>query len=355
MAVTIEDVAGHANVSHTTVSLVLRNKVQGRVSDETAARVRQVMRELNYQPNVAAQSMRLKSVQVEPSPDQRTHNIGCLFYIQERPGMHPYYADVLVGANEASHQLGQHLLMGHGHSAIEDVKKQLLFLTGRKVDGWLLGASAQRELLEYVRETRIPTVWAGSSMAAGGVIPQVRGDDFQGGYLATQHLVELGHRRIAYVDYGYGAAWTEPTLGGCRQALREAGIADLVCPPLLHRSEPGQLQQIVAQLLENSPRPTAVFVRGDIAAVEIMRCLAERGLDVPGEVSVVGYDDLGIAALSHPPLTTIAAPRHEIGEIAARRLVEMIEAPEELFRKSYAETVLPVRLVERGSVAPPPK
>ena len=355
MAVTLEDVAEQAKVSHTTVSLVLRDKVRGRVSDVTAARVRQVMRELNYQPNIAAQSMRLKTAQVQPSPDQRTHNIGCLFYVRERVGIHPYYSDVLAGANEGAQQLSQHLLMGHGHSAIEDVKNQLLLLTGRKVDGWLLGAFWQREVLEYVRDARIPAVWAGSSLATNGIVPQVRGDDFQGGYLAIRHLTQLGHRHIAYIDYGSDVAWTMPTVDGCRVALREAGITDLACPPLFHQRKPGQLRRLVAQLMKNTPLPTALFVRGDSNAVEVMRYLSERGLDVPGEISVVGYDGLDIAAVAQPTLTTIAAPRHEIGEVATRRLLEMIEAPEELYRRSYPETLLPVRLIERRSTGPAPR
>jgi len=343
MPVTINDIAHSANVSRSTVSLVLRNETEGRVSATTSERVRQIMLDMNYRPHAAARQMR-----GDRSKAVRTNCLGYLFHVETQPESHPYYMEVLMGANEEARLHNQHLLMGHGHACAAQLKAQILTLTGDKVDGWLLGALYDPDMIQFLKESRIPAVWAGSSMDTSGIVSQVRGDDFQGGYLATKHLTDLGHRRIVCVMQNAQAGWVEQMRTGCRLALREAGIKDFAAPVQFHHDDENQLHQLIDGLLESKKPPTALLVRGDRTAVDAMRYLGTRGLEVPRDISVVGYDGLALGEMSRPALTTVAAPRREIGKAAIQRLLEIIDAPEIL----PATTVLPVSLIERASTGP---
>jgi DNA-binding LacI/PurR family transcriptional regulator len=337
---TIDDVARIAKVSPMTVSLVARRKESGRVSKETAARVREVILDLKYRPNISARHMRAQQL-----GDVKTHSIGYLFHTASQPGLHPYFADILVGANEAAEQHNQHLLMGHGHASLSDLKSQMILLTGSKVDGWLLGSIHEPQLITFLAKAEIPSVWVGSSADTTGLISQVRVDDFQGGYLAVQHLTQLGHRRIAYIDILPGTFWHEQTLAGCRRAMEEAGIADFVVPPQFHHSDPVEVERVVDVLLDMPEPPTAIFVRSDNEAVTAIHHLKERGLRVPEDVSVIGFDDLEIGRRARPDLTTVISSRKTLGVMAVQLLLQVMERP----KMKPCSQKLPVRVEVRDS------
>jgi LacI family transcriptional regulator len=342
MPATIDDVATRAKVSSMTVSLVARQQTAGRVSAETAARVRRAMLDLDYHPNVAARNVRAKR-----SIAAQTHCFGYLFHTKSQPSLHPYYADILIGANEAVQQCDYHLLMGHGHASFSGLKSQLKLLTNYKVDGWLLASIHNQPLIDFIAEAKIPAVWIGSSVDVKDRISQVRADDFQGGYLALKHLTEMGHRHIVYVDILRGAGWYEATMQGGRKALDEAGLDGLAMPPLFHDSNPRELANIATQIVRSQPRPTAVLIRSDQQAVILMQYLRQHGLEVPRDISIVGYDGLEIGAHSHPALTTVSAPRREMGIEAVKLLRRTIAGGQQ----APQTATLPVHLEVRESTA----
>src|SRR5918994_1955608 len=169
-----------------------------------------------------------------------------------------------------------------------------------------------------------------------------------GARLVVDHLVSLGHRRIAHVDGGRGAGGADRREGfltrqGGPRLTAGAGVV-----PGAFTEEGGAAG--IDQLLEQSKRPTAVFVANDLAAVGALRVLRDRGLEVPGDVSVVGYDNVSIAGLDHVDLTTIEQPRREMGAEAVRLLLDRLDGG----RGQSRHVVIPPTLVVRGSTGPPP-
>jgi LacI family transcriptional regulator len=171
-------------------------------------------------------------------------------------------------------------------------------------------------------------------------------DELEGGRVATQHLIDLGHRRIGFIRHETTALSVQRHQG-YRNALEAAGIA--YCAELVISSGSMQADGYAAmqQLLALSNRPTAVFTHNDIIALGAMRTIYDAGLSVPGDISIVGYDDITAAAYLAPPLTTVRSPKTEMGVLAARTILRLVQEPE-----LPAQTVtLPVELIVRASTA----
>lgn len=345
MAVTINDVAKASQTSRSTVSIVLRNQYRGRIRPETVERVFKAIAKLNYRPNPSARRMRTKGDQ-----KLRTAVLGCLFHV-ENPSAHPYFVEVLAGAQEEAQRQNYHLLIGHGNVSNEELQAQVQTLVGDKVDGWLIGALQRPALVHFLKTSKIPAIYAGSAMDTSGLLSQVRGDDSQGGYLVARHLIALGHRRIAWIDYQPDSAWKVPMGEGIQRALWEGRTKSLAAPVEHHLGDPGLLREIVEKLLRMKSRPTALLIRGDTIAYQVVQHLEALGVRVPQDMSVTGYDGLELGAVVQPSITTIIAPRRQIGQIAVRRLLEILVDPE----TPPATTVLPVELKVRESTGPAPR
>ena len=343
-SVTIDDVARKAGVSRTTTSLVLRDQVEGRVSSEVVERVRRAMLDMNYRPSSAARQLRMRS-----TGPVRTGFIGYSIQSAGHPLSDTYYGEVLAGASLEAQERKYHLLMGHTHNATDEIKRQLLMMTGEKVDAWLIGGIYNQDVLEFLQSAAIPAVWVGGAMDTSGIISQVKGDDFQSGYLAMKHLTDLGHRQIACIHVLPHLAWVEPMNAGCRKALVEAQLDESAMTVDFHEGDLQQLREILQDLLTLNPRPTALFLRSDQFALAALQILDEQGVQVPQQLSVLGHDGLEMAFLSRPPLSTIIAPRREIGVMALRRALEVLESP----TLPPTVTTLPVTLVPGGTTASP--
>jgi DNA-binding LacI/PurR family transcriptional regulator len=187
--------------------------------------------------------------------------------------------------------------------------------------------------------------------------PFVGIDDRAGARLAAEHLVGLGHRRVAVMSFPEYAGddetlpfdVTQERLAGYRDGLGSAWDPSLVFIAPTNRQETGR--RMAGQLLAAEPRPTAVLATSDVFAAGLLRGAADHGVAVPADLSVVGFDDVPLAALTEPPLTTIAQPHEQKGEIAARALLEALESDR---RPEPTRTLLPIELVVRGTTAPPP-
>jgi DNA-binding LacI/PurR family transcriptional regulator len=332
---TIRDVAERAGVSRQTVSRVINGKPE--VSPQTRLRVLGVIEELGYRPSAVARSM----------VTGRTCLLGCI-----SPNLVDYtFACMIENAQAEARRLGYFVLTGSA-PAVADVEPLLEEMLNRHIDGLLVMNPHADERYRFV----LPLVKRGLPIAYLNDRPReepvssVRCDDVDGGYQATRYLIGLGHRAIATIHGPTRETCTTDRLLGYRQALAEAGLK--VDPALVVEGDwsPESGHRAVQRLLASQRPFTAIFAQNDRMAIGAIRALQDAGLGVPEDVSVIGFDDIPLAAYCHPPLTTLYQPMEECGRRAVRLLVETIGNP----HRSPEQVLLRARLVERGSCAPPP-
>ncbi|MFE3247660.1 LacI family DNA-binding transcriptional regulator [Streptomyces sp. NPDC059209] len=333
--VTIVDVARHAQVSTTAVSKVLRNAYG--TSPKMRAKVRQAIAELGYRPFAAARGMR-----------GRTYTIGVML-----PDIrNPFFPEILDGLTEALDETDYQVLMGPGCNGEAAEARVTEAMIDRGMDGLVLIAPVSpRSHLEQVAGT-VPTVVVGRH-GQSAVYDTVSDDDIAGATLVVDHLVGLGHRRIAHIEH----AETDPArmrempnalrAEGFRLSMRAHGLADDVVSTT-YTQEGGYLG--AKKLLTRAERPTAIFAGADIVAMGVLEALDEAGVSVPGDVSVVGYDNTTFAALGPISLTSVDQAGRHIGAEAARLLLARLTDR----GKPSAQVKLTPSLVARRTTAPPP-
>ncbi|MET8610496.1 LacI family DNA-binding transcriptional regulator [Streptomyces misionensis] len=319
---TIRDVAERAGVSKSLVSLVLRDS--GPVRPEKREAVLRAVRELGYRPNAAARSL----------SEQRTRTIGVLLDDLRNP----WFVDLLDGLNPPLHAAGLRMLLADarlnrrlGHDLAEpflDLGVDGLVVVGTVPDAGALGALAHR----------MPMVVAGAREPQPDGVDVIAGDDERGARLATEHLLDLGHRRIAHLA-GHGAVG-ELRRRGFEAAMRARGAEPLVEPGDL--TEEGGYRGTV-RLLHRPQRPTALFAVNDMASVGALSAAEELGLKVPRDLSVAGYDNTSISRLRHVWLTTVDTAPHEVGRRAAHCLLDRFDRPGTPGRLHLAAPTLEIR------------
>lgn len=306
--VTLAMVAQAAGVSPSTVSRILTG--HARVSDDKRKSVEETIARLNYQPNVLARGL----------AQGRTLTIGVLTQDIDSP----FCTQALRGVEDALAGTGMTPLFASGHWNVQDEAERMSHLLARRVDGIvvLTGRLTDEQIHEYAR--RVPIVVAGRSLK-GHNIASLRLEDFKGAWLATRHLIELGHRRIAHIAGPEDHADSLERLNGYRQALEDAGIEP--DPRLVVHADFHEQSGVVAmnQLLEAHQPFSAVFASNDQAAYGARLALYEHQIRVPEDVSLIGFEDLPGSRYAIPPLSTVHQPVYELGQAAARMLLKMIE------------------------------
>jgi LacI family transcriptional regulator len=338
--ITMRDVAIRSGVSVSTVSRVITGAVP--VDPETADRVREVIEDLGYRPNLLARSFRRKV----------TQTIGLVV----PDNSNPFFAEVARAIEDAGFAEGYNVVLCNSDLSAVKQASYIEALLAKRVDGLILASSGLipaddgHDAVERILAAGTPCVVVDRDL---GEMPvdQVLVDNIQGGYLAGKHLLSLGHRRIACL---VGPSDVTPSAGrfeGFRRALAEAGVA--IEPAFLARGDgrPDGGVAAVRQFLEQGMPATAIFAFNDQMATGAIGALQRAGLRVPHDVSVIGFDDVPLAAAIYPALTTIAQPIAEMGALGVRLLLERIarrDAP-------YQRVLLPTRLVVRESTASPPE
>ncbi len=331
---TLSEVARRAGVSPTTVSRWLNGSIHLPVG--TAERIREAVRDLDYRPN--AQARRLSRGRAEA--------IGVVV-----PDIsNPFFALIAGEAERVAVDSGYDLVIWSSRNLIERELACFDRLAAGFIDGLILITNHEDDGRLADRVARNPgRVVIVDEDVRGAVAPRVLVENEAGGHMATAALTAAGHRRIAHVGGPRGVMSAAERAAGWRRALAEAGV---VAPAAWHfRTEYEMAPAIVAAegLFALDPAPTAVFAGSDAIALGVMVKARERGVSIPGDLSLVGFDGLPIVDLLGPPLTSVAQPIDELGRLAAERLVLMIDGeapPVDTLR-------LPVRLVERASVAAP--
>lgn len=336
--VTIVDVAEHAQVSTTTVSKVLRNAYGA--SPAMRAKVQQAIAELGYRPYAAARGMR-----------GQTYTIGVML-----PDIrNPFFPEILDGLTDALHDTPYQVLLGPGGCNDEHAEARVTeAMIDRGMDAMVLVAPiSPRSRLEHVART-VPTVVVGRH-GYSPVYDTVSDDDFAGAALVVDHLVGLGHRRIAHIEH----AETDPArlaempnairADGYKQAMRMHGLEDEIdIVSTTYTQEGGYVG--ARQLLARDQLPTAIFAGADVVALGVLEAVAEAGISVPDQLSVAGYDNTTIAALGPVSLTSVDQAGRRIGADVARLLLERIGDRQ----RPSAQVKLSPTLVTRRTTAPPP-
>uniref|UniRef100_UPI003D81C6A6 Ancestral LacI Transcription Factor n=1 Tax=Escherichia coli TaxID=562 RepID=UPI003D81C6A6 len=271
---------------------------------------------------------------------RRSHTIGVV-----TTGLSFYGpSQILVGIERAAREHGYSLLLATVHEDPDEVEEAINTLRERRVDGIIIVAPHNsEEEAQLAQEAGVPPVVFLSAQPPG--VPTVSVDQYAGARLATEHLLDLGHRRIALITGPQDWLEARERLQGWREALAEAGLP----PPAVLQGDWSAASgyEAARQLLEQ-PDFTAIFAANDQMALGVLRALHERGLRVPDDVSVVGFDDIPESAYFHPPLTTVRQDFEELGRQAVEQLLEMIEGEE-----PPPPAVLPPELIVRESTAPP--
>ncbi|MDY7077189.1 MAG: LacI family DNA-binding transcriptional regulator [Chloroflexota bacterium] len=338
--VTIADVARRAGVSKTTVSRVLNDRPD--VDQETRERVLGIIKETGYVASATARSLR----------HQRTSKIGLFLYIHihgvRAHRLHAtseYYFEVIRGVAYRAEELGYNLVL-YISLAWEEVLDRLTHVCrGEEVDGLILmGAGDTQPLIEVLNRELLPFVVVNRRIEEP-TVSYIAPDNEGGAYQATRHLLDLGHRRLAYIGRPADLETDVDRRGGYRRALAEANVhfdADLCSEASF---ELGSGYQAMERLLNLDSPPTAVFAFNDPLAIEAFRAVNDRGLRVPEDVAIVGFDDVHAALVITPPLTTIHQPLFEMGIQAIDHLIPLLHEEE----IEPARVVMPVELVVRDS------
>jgi LacI family transcriptional regulator len=327
--VTISDVARTAGVSVATVSKVLNGRYG--VAQATSSRVLEVIDDLGYESSLVARSLR----------SHRTHVIGILVAEFE-----PFSAEILKGAASALADTGYELLAYTGGLQGRGAgweRRYLSRLSGTLIDGAVLVTPTVVDA-----DAGVPVVAIDPHTGPTG-LPTVDSDNLVGAVLGTEHLLGLGHRRIGFVGGRADLESSRLREQGFRQAMAAAGL--LVDEALVRAGDYRKESTLepARELLSRTDRPTAIFAANDLSAIATIEVARDLGLSVPGDLSVIGFDDIPESAQIDPPLTTVHQPIQQMGAAAIEMLTALLDGSP----VDEPHVRLPTSLVQRRTTAPP--
>lgn len=337
-SITIKELAVRAGVSHSTVSRALNNHPA--IARETVERVQQLARELNYVPSHFARSLKTN----------RSHMLGVIVHrIAD-----PFYSEVLGGIQNVAHQFQYGMFVSASENDMERQAALIRGTFGRQADALIIGDSFFTSAHLNELGIHVPTVFIHNRAAE--ILPHsIYHDDVSAMRALTRHLIDLGHRRIAFGGNQRGGLLHKQRREGVVVELESAGLElckeyDLLAPN-------GQMSSgalLAKQLLNLPERPTAILCFNDMQAIGAMQTLQQANVRIPEDISVAGFDDIPLAEFLYPALTTYRQPIWELGQMAARIALNLLG--ENLNGTLMSEPFITMRgqLMVRRSTAPPP-
>jgi DNA-binding LacI/PurR family transcriptional regulator len=330
-SISIKDIAQVAQVSHSTVSRAIHHSPL--VNGETGDRIRQIARRMGYRPSAVARSLVTK----------KTWTIG----IVVTTIADPFIAELVSGIEETANDHGYSVFLANSNADPERELRVVHSFHERRVDGILVTASRVGALyLPRLTELKAPIVLI-NNQHPGEFAHSVVIDNVTASRAATEHLIGLGHKRIAYIGDRFGFQSDTERFTGYRQALE---LSDLAFSPELVVHGDGNAESggpAMETLLKLSAPPTAVFCYNDMTALGALRVIRARGLSVPADISLVGFDDLFIASYLQPLLTTVRQPRRQMGQMAMEMLLKLFAG-----EQCNASIKVSGELIVRESTAP---
>ena len=330
MATSIKDVAREAGVSIATVSRVL-NDIDV-VNEDTKKKVLEAIKKLSYRPNIVARSLKT----------QRTKTIGILI-----PDIsNQFYPEIVRGAEDVSNIYDYNIILCNSDLDIEKEKEYLRVLSEKMVDGVIyMSSSLNEEILELINELNLKTILV-ETKDSEGLLPSVTIDNAKGSYDSTKLLIEKGIKNIAFIGVGKDNlnAWGDRYVG-YENAMKEAGIE--IDPELVYfdsmKVKSGY--EGIQKFLKQNKKFKGVVCASDDIAMGAINALRDNGLKIPKDVSVIGFNDNFVASIFYPKITTISQPTYDMGSVAMRMLIKLLNK-KELEEPHY---VLEHQLVERES------
>lgn len=329
MRVSIKDIAKQAGVSHSTVSRALAEHPL--IPEPTRRRIQLLARKLHYTPNAIARGL----------VTQRTRAIGVIV----TSIADPFVAEVTRGIEQVAGDHRYRVFLGTSHN---DPAREVNLVQAMRewhVDGVIVASSRVGSIYKsLLKEIGVPIVLI-NNQHAGPYLHSVTVDDSHGAILATRYLISQGHRVIAHIRGPADHLASQKRLAGYRRALLNAGI-EFDASLIAQGDGSADTRDHVPELLGHTPRPTAIFCYNDMTAIGTLAALKQHAIHVPNDISLVGYDDIHFARYVDPPLTTIRQPKDEMGQLATRMLLDLVDG------RKAENVVLPGELIVRQSTRP---
>jgi DNA-binding LacI/PurR family transcriptional regulator len=336
--VSIKDIARAADVSHSTVSRALSDS--SLVNAETKARIQRLAEEMGYSPDAQARSLVMG----------RTNTIGLVV----TSITDPFIGEIVESIENTALDHGYSVILSSSRSEPDREIAAVEMLHSKRVDGVIVTSSRVGALYQgHLQRLGVPVVLLNSHSAESGPYTfSIAVDDLHGACLATNHLIQLGHRRIAYIEGPANHSNSLERLAGYRQTLLQAGLTvrpGLVVPGT-GRTDGGE--QALSQIMDLNRPPSAAFCYNDMTAIGLIRAARLAGLSIPEDLAVVGFDDIPFASFVSPSLTTIAQPKAEMGKQAMDMLLTLIphQEPQDA---AVSDVILRGRLIVRESSGAP--
>ncbi|MGM0603943.1 MAG: LacI family DNA-binding transcriptional regulator [Bacillota bacterium] len=331
MKVTIKDIARKAGVSVTTVSRVINNKPD--VSSDTKKKVEKIIDETNYQPNTIARGLVL----------QKSYTIGLII-----PDIsNPFFPEVARGIEDELRKEGYSVIFCNTDNRKTWEKESIDLLRSKQVDGMILSLSYENcgEIFKLEKEG-FPVVQL-DRLVEGSSVPSIAIDNTESAYTAAEYLISRGHKKIAHITGDLDTNTGRCRAEGFKRALQDYNInlPDKFYVKGDYSRSSGYYS--MKKILQSDELPTAVFTGNDLMAMGVYEAIFDAGLEIPDDISVFGHDDIDLASLIRPGLTTMRQPKYRIGKLAAEVLLGIInknKAP------NLTEVVLKTELIERESV-----
>jgi len=333
---TVHDIAKLANVSSATVSRVLSNSGYP-VSEKLKNRILKVAEEVHYIPNQLGKQLK--------------KNTSMMIGIIIPSIINPFYSSVVFGVEEVARQEGFTVIACNSLQDPELEEEYIQTVMEKQVKGLIISSiTADKTKLKRLIDMGVNVIAIDQKIDEDG-ISQIEFDHHKGGYLATKHLLDKGHTRIGYATNRLNRPSRKGICRGYSDAMKEAGLEPLVeefrseeeYNPIFE-FETGK--DLARRLLDSPQPPTAIFACNDLLAFGVIQELTARGLQVPEDVSVMGFDGIDIGQMIHPPLTTIKQPDYEMGKMACKMLLDMMKGS----NSPMFDVTLQPRLIERKSV-----
>lgn len=328
----IKDIARVAGVSHSTVSRALQNSPL--VTPKTVEEIHRIARDLGYRPSAVARGL----------VTRKTLTIGVVVTTISDP----FVSEVVIGIELAANDSGYSVILADSNADPNREKNVVHSFAERRVDGIVITSSRVGALYTPMLSKMMVPIVLINNQHPGQFVHSVMIENLQGSREATSYLIGLGHRRIAYVGDRYGHQSDTERFAGYREALEQAALPFL--PELVVHGDGKPEGGVVAMdnLLSLPHPPTAVFCYNDLTALGVLRTIHMRGLRVPADISLIGFDDLFFASYTQPQLTTVRQPMRRMGRMAMESLVKLMSG------EQSAEAVkVPAELIVRESAGAP--